>query len=100
TSSIIAASDKNGHIADHVRGNPDAKVVLVEYGDYQCPGCAGIAPALNTIADRYSEDLAFVFRNFPLSSIHPNAKVAAATAEAAGLQGKFWEMHDKLYQEQ
>ncbi len=85
---------------DHVWGNKDAKVVLVEYGDFQCPGCGGAYPNLKAIKETYKDKVAFVFRNLPLTSIHPNALAAATAAEAAGLQGKFWEMHDKLYDNQ
>lgn len=87
-------------IGDHVYGNKDAKVVLVEYGDFQCPACGSAYPNLKTIKEKFKGDMAFVFRNFPLTSIHPNALAASAVAEAAGLQGKFWEMHDKLYDNQ
>lgn len=98
--SIIAASEQNGNIADHVKGSDKNKVILVEYGDYQCPSCAGVHPNVTNLVEQYSDDLTFVFRNFPLTSIHPNARAAAAAAEAAGLQGKFWEMHDMLYENQ
>jgi protein-disulfide isomerase len=87
-------------IGDHVYGKKDAKVMLVEYGDFQCPACGGAYPQLKSIKEKYKGDIAFVFRNFPLTGIHPNALAAAAVAEAAGLQGKFWEMHDKLYDTQ
>lgn len=94
---IQAASEKSGNIADQVYGNKNAKVVMIEYGDYQCPGCASAQSTLKTVAEKYKDKMAFVFRHFPLYSIHPNAFAAASFAEAAGLQGKFWEMHDKLY---
>lgn len=97
---IIAANEKDGSIGDHVYGNKDSKVVLVEYGDYQCPGCAGAFERVKNVAERYKDQIAFVFRNLPLTQIHPNARAAAAVAEAAGKQGKFWEMHDKIYQTQ
>lgn len=84
-------------IGDHVYGNKDAKVILFEYGDFQCPSCGGAFPQIKTIKEKYKAQIAFVFRNFPLTSIHPNALSAATSAEAAGLQGKFWEMHDALY---
>lgn len=96
-SSIVEASDQNGNIGDRVLGAKDAKVVIFEYGDYQCPGCAAAAPALKKVADDYSDKVALVFRNFPIVSAHPNALAAASAAEAAGHQGKFWEMHEKLY---
>ncbi len=94
---VQSASEKSGNIADQVYGKKDAKVVMIEYGDYQCPGCASAQSTLKTVAEKYKDKMAFVFRNFPLYSIHPNAFAAASFAEAAGLQGKYWEMHDKLY---
>jgi len=97
--SVVAASSQNGNIADHTTGSDTNKILLVEYGDYQCPSCAGASPNLNTLIDEY-EEVTFIFRNFPLTSIHPNARAASAVAEAAGLQGKFWEMHDMLYEKQ
>lgn len=100
TNKIQPASQQSGDIADHVFGKKDSKIVLVEYGDFQCPGCAGAYPNLKTISEKYKDKIAFVFRNFPLTSIHPNARAAAAAAEAAGLEGKYWEMHDILYTNQ
>lgn len=97
TSSIIAASDQNGQIGDQVFGNPNSKVIFVEYGDFQCAGCGAIAPQIKTATEEYKDTVAFVFRNFPLTTIHPNARAAAAAAEAAGLQGKYWEMHNLIY---
>lgn len=97
---IVTANDKDGSTGDHVYGNKDAKVVLIEYGDYQCPGCKGAYELVKTVAERYKDNLAFVFRNLPLTQIHSNARAAAAVAEAAGKQGKYWEMHDKLYENQ
>lgn len=85
---------------DHIRGPANARVTLVEYGDYQCPYC-GMA---NSITDRIrrelGNDLRFVFRNFPLTEVHPHAEHAAEIAEAAGMHDKFWEMHDLLYAHQ
>lgn len=95
---IIAATDTA--IGDHVYGDKNAKVILFEYGDFQCPGCGGAFPQLKSIKEIYKEEIAFVYRNFPLTAAHPNALAAAAAAEAAGLQGKFWEMHDKLFENQ
>jgi len=89
-----------GNAADQVYGNKQAKVVLIEYGDFQCPGCGGAFPGLKTIKETYKDQMAFTFRHFPLTSIHPNALAAASTAAAAAKQGKFWEMHDKLYENQ
>lgn len=97
---IQAASVDSGNIADHVKGKEDSKVILIEYGDFQCPSCGGAFPNVNTLMDEYGDRIAFVFRNFPLTSIHPNAKAAAAAAESAGLQGKYWEMYDLIYENQ
>lgn len=97
---VIAASEQNGNIADHVKGSDAKEIIFVEYGDYQCPGCGGAHPYVNQVMEEYGDNVTFVFRNFPLTTIHPNARAAAAVAEAAGLQGKFWEMHDILYERQ
>jgi protein-disulfide isomerase len=85
--------------AAHVRGNPDASVTLEEYGDFQCPPCGMFAAFLQQLEKEYDSRLRVVFRNFPLS-MHEHAREAALAAEAAGLQGRFWEMHDVLYREQ
>lgn len=95
---VIAATDTA--LGDNVYGKKDAKVVLIEYGDFQCPGCGGAFPQLKTLKETYKDKIAFVFRNFPITSAHPNALAAAAAAEAAGVQGKFWEMHDVLFENQ
>ncbi len=100
SSVAIAASDKNGNIGDHIAGKKDSKAVLVEYGDYQCPGCGSAAPNVERFIAEHGDRVTFIFRNFPITSIHPNAKVAAAAAEAAGLQGKFWEMNSHIYKTQ
>lgn len=99
-SKIQPANEQSGQIADHVFGKADSKVMLVEYGDFQCPGCGSAYPTLKALSEKYEGQIAFVFRNFPLTTIHPNARAAAAVAEAAGLQGKYWEMHNKLYETQ
>ena len=86
---------------DHVQGNPEtAKIVLVEYGDYQCPYCGHAFPLVKKFVEEYPDDVAFVFRNFPLTDSHEYAMSAATIAEAAGNQGKFWEMHDLIYDNQ
>lgn len=77
----------------------DAKVTLVEFGDFQCPGCAAAQPTVKQIKNDYKDKVNVVFRNYPLPS-HANAMAAATAAEAAASQGKFWEMHDKLYENQ
>jgi protein-disulfide isomerase len=99
-SQVQAASDKNGNIGDHTFGNMKSKVILVEYGDYQCPGCGSAYPVIKEVTEKYKDKIGFIFRNFPLSTIHPNALAAASAAEVAGLNGKFWEMHDQLYSTQ
>jgi protein-disulfide isomerase len=86
--------------ADHVQGNPNATVSLIEYADYECPACAEYLPVVKEVVQNYSSSIRYVFRNFPLYSIHPDAGIAAQAAEAAGLQGKFWEMHDLIYTNQ
>src|SRR5881227_1037038 len=85
---------------DHWRGPETAPVTLVEYGDYECPYCGKAYPIVKEIQRRLRDRLRFVFRNFPLNTIHEHAGVAAQAAEAAAAQGKFWEMHDILYEHQ
>jgi protein-disulfide isomerase len=85
---------------DHVVGSKDARLTVVEYGDYQCPYCGQAFPIVEQIRADFADSLRFVFRNFPLADMHPHAEAAAEVAEAAGLQGKFWEMHDTLYRNQ
>lgn len=97
---IQPASAANGKIADHVFGNKDSKVTLIEYGDFQCPYCGEAYPQVKSVVAEYAPKITFIFRNYPIASLHANAKAAAAAAEAAGLQGKYWEMHDKLYETQ
>jgi protein-disulfide isomerase len=89
-----------GPIADHVSGSNAQKVTLIEYGDYQCPGCETVYPTIKQIAETYKDNLTFIFRNMPLTTLHPNALAAATAAEAAGLQGKYYEYHDLLYEDQ
>ena len=85
---------------DHAQGDADAEVTLVEYGDYECPHCASAHPVVKRLQQHFGKKLRFVFRNFPLSQIHPHAEAAAETAEFAGAQSKFWEMHDQLLKNQ
>lgn len=87
-------------IADHYLGPKSQKVVLIEYADFECPGCGRMFQPVKDITTKYADKLTFVFRNFPLTSIHANALAAATAAEAAGLQGKYFEMHDMLYTNQ
>src|SRR5215813_128964 len=85
---------------DHAQGQADAPLTLVEYGDYQCPYCGAAFPVVKRLQKALGAKLRFVFRNFPLTNAHPYALVAAEAAEAAALQGKFWEMHDLIYENQ
>ena len=85
---------------DQQTGNLQAKITLVEYGDYQCPHCGHAHPLLKRLLKEMGTELRFVFRNFPLQEAHPAAYMAALAAEAAGQQGKFWEMHDTIFENQ
>ena len=87
-------------LEDRVKGNPDSGLVLVEYSDFQCPACANAAPILDELVDNFGEQFALEYRHFPLRQNHPNAQLAAQAAESAGIQGKFWEMHDLLFERQ
>ena len=82
---------------DHVRGNPDAPATLLEYGDFQCPYCEDAFSIVEEVRRRLGDRVRFVFRHFPLAEKHPRALLAAQAAEAAGAQGRFWEMHDRLF---
>jgi NhaA family Na+:H+ antiporter len=85
---------------DHIYGPADAPVTLVEYGDYECPHCRQVHPVINELRSRFGGRLRYVFRHLPLTSLHPHAQLAAEAAEAAAAQGKFWEMHDLLFEHQ
>ena len=87
-------------VETRVKGNPEASVVLTEYSDFQCPACAQMEPILQDVMSTYGDQIRFEYKHFPLVSIHPYAAPAARAAEAAAQQGKFWEMHDKLFAEQ
>ena len=85
---------------DHVQGPENAPATLVEYGDYECPHCGRAYPIVKRVQKHFGKGLRFVFRNFPLSEMHPHAESAAETVEFAGAHGKFWEMHDALFENQ
>jgi protein-disulfide isomerase len=85
---------------DHLRGSLEAPCILVEYGDYECPHCGAAHPMVRALEKHFGERLGFVFRNFPLTRIHRYAQSAAEVAEFAGSKGKFWEMHDQLFENQ
>jgi protein-disulfide isomerase len=85
---------------DHIRGRVDAPLTLVEYGDFECPFCGRATGVLRELRERFGDDGRYVFRHLPLTDVHPRAQLAAEAAEAAGAQGRFWEMHDLLFEHQ
>jgi protein-disulfide isomerase len=85
---------------DHILGPANAPVTLVEYGDYECPHCGAAHPIVKLVLEQFGDSMRFVFRHFPLSQIHPNARPAAESAEFAGAHGRFWETHDGIYENQ
>lgn len=90
----------SGGLTQHVEGQGKSGVTVVEYGDYQCPYCGQAYPVMKQVASDMNEQIKFQFRNYPLTQIHQNAFAGARAAEAASLQGKFWQMHDTLYNNQ
>lgn len=82
---------------DHIKGSDTATITLIEYGDFACPFCARAHQALSSLLPHYGDDVRLVYRHMPLANMHPDATPAAEAAEAAGAQGKFWEMHDALF---
>jgi protein-disulfide isomerase len=85
---------------DHIQGPRNAPVTLVEYGDYECPYCGEAHPIVQQVIAQFGDQLRFVFRNFPLTQLHPHAEHAAEAAESADAEGRFWNMHDMLYERQ
>ncbi|HEY0746195.1 MAG TPA: DsbA family protein [Steroidobacteraceae bacterium] len=85
---------------DHAKGSEHARVVVVEYGDFECPSCKVAATTPELLVERFPNQVRFIFRHFPLEEAHPHALLAAESAETAGAQGKFWEMHDVLFRNQ
>lgn len=96
---FIDADDGNGQIADHIRGNPNASVIIVEWGDFSCSHCASYAPMYSRVAADYGDKIGWIHRNFPLTG-YPNSLSAATATEAAGLQGYYWEMSDAMFANQ
>ena len=92
-SKVPAVSD-----SDYIRGDVNAEITLIEYSDFQCPFCARHVPTIDALLDKYEGKVRFVYRHFPLNSIHPNAQKAAEAFECAGEQGKAYEMHDKMFE--
>lgn len=86
--------------ADHIQGSESAPITLVEYGDYECPFCGRAYHVIKQLQKHFGKQLRFVFRNFPLTQLHPQAEVAAEAAEFAATNDKFWEMHDLIYENQ
>jgi protein-disulfide isomerase len=85
---------------DHIQGDAKAPLILLEYGDFECPYCGEAYPVVKAVQKKLGHRLCFAFRNFPLTNLHPHAEHAAEAAEAAGAQGRYWEMHDLLYENQ
>lgn len=85
---------------DHVRGSLEAPVIVVEYGDYECPHCGRAYWVIKDLLGQLGDEVAFVFRNFPVTEAHPRAEAVAEALEAAGGQARFWEMHDRFYERQ
>lgn len=88
------------HPLDNVKGNASSSVVIIEYSDFQCPACRTYSSIVKELMVEFGGQIAFVYRHFPLTGIHANAEFAARAAQAAGKQGKFWEMHDLLFEKQ
>jgi protein-disulfide isomerase len=86
--------------ADHIQGSSSAPIILVEYGDYQCPYCRKANRIVKQLQENLGNQLTCIFRNYPLQDLHPNALHAAIAAETANIQGKFWEMHDMIFENQ
>lgn len=102
---VVLSGDKEssldeGTLSNNFYGQEDGIVTVTEYGDFQCPSCAQFYPIVSQIKEQFADQIRFEFRHFPLVQIHPNAQAAHRAAEAAGNQGKFWEMHDLLYERQ
>jgi protein-disulfide isomerase len=100
SSNNSSGGNTKAQATNHVEGNNAKGVTLVEYGDYECPVCKSYYQPLKDAVAQYKNDIRFQFRNLPLTAIHRNAFAAARAAEAAGLQGKYWQMHDQLYDNQ
>lgn len=103
---IVALSSKSKPTYENINsprpaiGNLNAKITLAEYSDFQCPACGAVQPILKTILDKYSRDIRFEFKHYPLKNIHANAENAALASECANDQSEFWSYHDKLFQNQ
>ncbi len=96
-SKTSGSKSSSATLTNHIEGSKSTGVILVEYGDYECPYCEQFAPTVQAVVAEFKDQIQFQFRNFPLVNVHQNAFAGARAAEAAGLEGKFWEMHDQLY---
>jgi len=85
---------------DHILGDDDAPVTLLEYGDYECPHCGAAHPIVKALLLQFGDQVRYVYRHFPLTQVHPNAEAAAETAEFAGAHDRFWQMHDLIFENQ
>ncbi len=94
------AQQPQDQTSNNYYGQEEGKITLTEYGDFQCPGCASMYPTLKEVKEKYKDQIRFEFRHFPIVTSHPNAMSAHLAAQAAAAQGKFWEMHDKIYETQ
>lgn len=95
-----AASQSEITANENIKGKSEASITIIEYSDFQCPACASYYALAKQLMEEHGSEIQFIYRNFPLTNIHPQAELAAQAAEAAGLQGKFWEMHDLLFENQ
>jgi protein-disulfide isomerase len=100
TATSPGKGSSSGTPTKHIEGQGKSGITLVEYGDYQCPFCGQYYPIVKQVQSEFNDQIYFQFRNFPLTNLHPNAFSAARAAEAAGMQSKFWQMHDALYETQ
>ena len=100
TNNFVSTQTSAITAADHSHGASTSQINFIEYGDFQCPACGAYEPLVQQLFAQYGSKVQFVFRNFPLIQVHKNAMIAAQAAEAANLQGKYWEMHDLLYSKQ
>jgi len=89
-----------GRVDSYVKGNVDSDIIVTEFSDFQCPACQRFFGELKQLSETYSDDIKFIYKYFPLTNIHPNAYLASEASEAAGDEGKFWEMHDLLFENQ
>lgn len=95
-----ATTNSSAKPSSHIEGVGSSGVTLVEYGDFQCPACRAYHPIVKALVETYKDRIYFQFRNYPLEQLHQNARAGSRAAEAASIQGKFWEMHDALYENQ